>query len=546
MALYRLETQPIQRSLGRTATAAAAYRAGERIVDERTGLEFDYRARTHDANGNPLPANDSAIRHLEILAPENTPADLRDRAALWNAAEMAENRKDARTARELLFALPHELGHEQRVNLLRRFVQEQCVDRFGVIADIAVHAPDRQGDGRNHHAHVLLTTRAATEEGLSRKKVREMDKTAELEHWREQWADYQNLEFARLGMDITVSHLSNEAQGIMRQPGIHMGRAATAQHRAKNQDRFPSYDRGESRAAAANDQIDARNKALSPLEAKLQEELKVIDATKRFYEKQKLNQWKAQQRQKLQIDEQRQKEAFEADLQQRIAVIEDGLEAEFAERKTGLARNHEIATKRMEAKGWWKVLRDITRISARDRRIIRESEEEGRRIALAEEKRRQQEISGNEGRRAQFKAAQEAKAAQEQERLQKAEQRRKADNYASGAGKGVKRVQEALRAREEREKATPAPQRSKKPVYQPGRDQLKTRREQDPPARDRRSHAEKRQEERRRPAPPKPPAVKPRHEPNYERLKAKAKQASKPQNQDRSRSGPSEDPEQEL
>ena len=145
MAIYHLRASMISRSAGRSATGAAAYRAGELIHDARTGLDFDYRAR-------------SGVTHVEILAPAHAPAWVHDRAALWNRVEAAETRKNSQLAREVRVALPAELSHEQRVELVRDFCQRSFVDR-GMVADIALHAPGLTGDERNHHAHILLTTR---------------------------------------------------------------------------------------------------------------------------------------------------------------------------------------------------------------------------------------------------------------------------------------------------------------------------------------------------------------------------------------------------
>ena len=111
------------------AQPPAAYRSAERIHDQRTGLSFDYRAR-------------SGVEHVEILAPERSPEWVRDRAALWNAVEQAETRKNSQVAREIRVALPAELDREQRVTLVRDFCQRCFVDR-GMVADIALHAPGR-------------------------------------------------------------------------------------------------------------------------------------------------------------------------------------------------------------------------------------------------------------------------------------------------------------------------------------------------------------------------------------------------------------------
>ncbi|WP_375271702.1 MobA/MobL family protein [Gluconacetobacter dulcium] len=49
--------------------------------------------------------------------------------------------------------------------LARDFARE-LVKRYGVVADVAIHEPGREGDNRNHHAHILTTTRTAGAEGL--------------------------------------------------------------------------------------------------------------------------------------------------------------------------------------------------------------------------------------------------------------------------------------------------------------------------------------------------------------------------------------------
>ena len=199
MAIYHLRATMISRSAGRSATAAAAYRVGERIEDHRTGLTFDYRAR-------------SGVDHVETLAPANAPAWVQDRAALWNAVEAAETRKNSQVAREIRVALPAELDHGQRVELVRDFCQRQFVDR-GMVADIALHAPGREGDERNHHAHILLTTREVGPEGFGEKN-RDWNAVEMLEEWREAWARDSNRALERCGHDERIDHRTLEAQRI--------------------------------------------------------------------------------------------------------------------------------------------------------------------------------------------------------------------------------------------------------------------------------------------------------------------------------------------
>jgi len=197
MAIYHFSAKMISRSTGRSAVAAAAYRTAERIEDHRQGLEHDYSNRT-------------GVLSSEILVPEGTPDSLRDRATLWNAVEAVERRKDAQLAREVTVALPHELDDAQRGDLVRSFVQAAFVDR-GMIADVALHAPGKEGDQRNHHAHIMLTTRSIGEDGFEGKD-RSWNSKELLEDWRESWADHANSYLREIEAAREIDHRSLEAQ----------------------------------------------------------------------------------------------------------------------------------------------------------------------------------------------------------------------------------------------------------------------------------------------------------------------------------------------
>ena len=204
----------ISRSQGRSATAAAAYRVAERIEDRRTGLTFDYAAR-------------GGVDHTEILAPDHAPDWVRDRSELWNRVEESETRKNSQVAREVRVALPDELTHAQRVALVRDYAQAQFVDR-GMVADIALHAPGREGDERNHHAHILLTTREIDAEGSVpgggfTTKNRDWNKVEVLEGWREAWARDSNAALERAGLEDRVDHRTLVAQ---RDEALEMASAA--------------------------------------------------------------------------------------------------------------------------------------------------------------------------------------------------------------------------------------------------------------------------------------------------------------------------------
>jgi ATP-dependent exoDNAse (exonuclease V) alpha subunit len=220
VALYFLNLQTFSRSHGSSAPSLAAYRSGERIRDERTGRTYDHTDRQD-------------VMHKEILLPARfAGADLSwttDRAALWNAAESAEKRKNGRVAREYLIAVPRELTQPQRVDVVRGFAQE-LAERYGFAVDVAVHAPRNfpGSDSRNFHAHLLATTREVSREGLGRKTTLEFSDenrrklglgagVRELLYVRQRWAEVANLALESAHVDARIDHRSLAAQGITRE-----------------------------------------------------------------------------------------------------------------------------------------------------------------------------------------------------------------------------------------------------------------------------------------------------------------------------------------
>jgi len=227
MAIYVLNMKTFGRANGSSAPSASAYRSGERIRDERTGRIYDHSARRD-------------VLHKEIFLParlaDAAPDWTRDRSMLWNAAEAAESRSNARVAREVMVALPAELSHEQRVALARGFSQE-LADRHGFALDLAVHAPrlgaDR--DPRNFHAHLLTTTREVTTEGLGAKTALELNDSMRLQRglepfynellWtRERWAAVTNEALLAARVAARIDHRSLAAQGIDREPVLNLPR----------------------------------------------------------------------------------------------------------------------------------------------------------------------------------------------------------------------------------------------------------------------------------------------------------------------------------
>ncbi len=249
MAIYHLSMKTVSRASGRSAVGAAAYRSGTRLTNERDGLTHDYTRK-------------GGIEHSEIVLPEGCNAEwARDRETLWNAAEFAEKRRDARVAREIEVALPHELTGEQRLELVREFSQS-LANRYGVAVDYALHTPDTDMDIRNHHAHILFTTRQLTEEGLGEKtdlerenqwlKAHDLLTTDEqLKALRVDWEEATNLALGRAGHDIRVDHRSHQDRGLEIEPTQHVGVHATQMdRRGKDVDRERLADEARVRNAA--------------------------------------------------------------------------------------------------------------------------------------------------------------------------------------------------------------------------------------------------------------------------------------------------------
>ncbi len=252
MAIYHLRLKVHSRSLGRaarpggatrrSAIAAAAYRSGERLYDDSQGKWFGF--------------DKPDVVHTEILYPAGA-ADRWDRQTLWNLVERSEKRVDAQLAREIEITLPRELSRPEQIALVRRYVGEHFVAK-GMVADIAIHAPDASDGQEQPHAHVLLTLRPldpSSPTGLSPKKERDWNERPEVADlvnearkrfndtglevdrealeeaealrnvnvWRSAWSDAANAALADAGSDARIDHRTLEKQGIFRLAEPYLG-----------------------------------------------------------------------------------------------------------------------------------------------------------------------------------------------------------------------------------------------------------------------------------------------------------------------------------
>ena len=273
MAIYHLSAKPISRAQGRSATGAAAYRAGVEITDERTGLVHDYTRK-------------GGVMHSELILPGGGTAD---RAEFWNGIEAHHKRGDAVLVREVEISLPTELTPEQRQALAVGYARE-LADRYGVAADVALHAPrtvtDRELEknpdqyhetdpetGRRHngnwHAHIMLSACHVQPDGTLGKKAVELDpihcQRAKIENMadreRARWGELANAALERHGHEARIDHRSHAERGIEAEPSLHLGPQAHGYERRTGQ---PSAKRIQQEQEAAERL--ARAKALGELE----------------------------------------------------------------------------------------------------------------------------------------------------------------------------------------------------------------------------------------------------------------------------------------
>ena len=237
IALFHFHVTQIKRSAGQSAVAAAAYRAGEKLHSEYYGEISDYTRK-------------GGVICSEILLPSHAPPEYADRETLWNAVEKAERRKKAQLAYSFDIALQNEFSMQENIDLARQFLLDNFVNR-GMVADFAVHQPDKEDGGiSNPHFHVMCPIRPIGPDGRWGNKQRreyvldehgervldeagnyvfnavpttDWGKPETLEAWRQAWAEMCNAKFAEKGLDCRIDHRSFERQGVEQIPTQHEG-----------------------------------------------------------------------------------------------------------------------------------------------------------------------------------------------------------------------------------------------------------------------------------------------------------------------------------
>lgn len=211
----------------RSVLAAAAYRSGQALWNERENKTTNFAARQD-------------VAFTEILYPDDAPEWAQDRGSLWNAVEAMERRKDARLAKEIEFAFPRELSPDGQIAAARFFAQ--TFTRQGLVVDLTIH-DDRRHDAEdyNPHCHLLMTTREITGSGFAAKKRRDLDKKQFIYAQREACAAILNATAKAENKPVTVEHRSFKTLGIDRAPTRHRGVNA-AEREAKRAQARAGYE----------------------------------------------------------------------------------------------------------------------------------------------------------------------------------------------------------------------------------------------------------------------------------------------------------------
>ena len=364
--------QQIQRSNGRSSVAAAAYRSGTRLEDERTGLVHDYTKK-------------QGVEHSRIYLPDNAPSWAGDRSKLWNAAEKKENRSNSLVATELEISFPAEFNTMQRREAGDTLCRE-LMSRYGCAVDISYHQPSTYGDDRNFHAHILFTSRgfdASTKDGWEQKKYRDLssdkitidgEKTTRGKQEILSLRAFSAAAFNRIAerdrLQVRTEHLSFKKRGVDREPTQHRGNTATEMERNGKVSRIEDLNRDRQirNAERANNHATAAQQAAAMAEKTMTE------------------QWAHRKR----IDLEGQSAAQKVEMANRHVAERKKLEKKLGNDISLKTMKTEINSinNRLQATGVKKVVRDIFRQTATDKNNLVNLQTSLKRIKAIEEQKR--------------------------------------------------------------------------------------------------------------------------------------------------------------
>lgn len=275
MAIFSFELESRPRSSGRSSVQAAAYALGVEMVNQNTGEIED-------------ESNKFGVFDSFTIGPGG---DTLDPHKLWSAVEMHHKRRDAVPARVFICALPAELTLAQNTEFVKEFVSK-FTKEYGVAATVGLHLPDRAGDQRNYHAHIVYTAcavEAGPEVNLG-KKIVALDpistRQAKLQNpadkLRKEWEIAVNSALYKAGSEARVDCRSlkdqldealasgdfDKAEKLDRPPGLHLGAAATGFER-RTGEKSERRKASETRRTPVKILIEIVNKAISALEREM-------------------------------------------------------------------------------------------------------------------------------------------------------------------------------------------------------------------------------------------------------------------------------------
>lgn len=184
--------------------------------------------------GRSTHASGTAGAHLHYIAREGAEPELvaehmptdPTAARTWMDGQERADRKNARVIDKVRIALPRELTPEQRMELVKDFAEDLTQNRVPWFA--AIHATGK--DAANPHAHIVIRDRdIETGKRVLRLSDSPRDRAKAglepkaVEHVRERWEHHANRALDRAGHEARIDRRSLEAQGIDREPTIHIG-----------------------------------------------------------------------------------------------------------------------------------------------------------------------------------------------------------------------------------------------------------------------------------------------------------------------------------
>lgn len=425
----------VKRSTGRSSVAAAAYRSGSQLVDERTGEIHDYTRK-------------QGVEFTRIYTPPNAPAWAQDRSKLWNACEAKENRSNSCTAHELEVSFPHEFNPMQRREA-GDAISREILLRYGVAVDIAYHKPTAQADERNYHAHIMFATRGfddTTKDGWSKTKFRDLSKDAarddrgdiirndddkvvtrgqlEIASLREFSANQMNRIAERDNLNVRTEHLSFEARDIDREATQHLGPVANDMEKKGKRSRIGDENR-------ERQQRNAERAALAQQSADVARQLAA----------EKSRQDEINNRQKAALQSHLMRDEIEMGRRHttQSALLDADISRRNDERRHQLEAEQQRLEQQLAADGWRKLMRDLLGKTRRDQEQLDIANKNLENIRMREAEERQ--------------ALQARQESERQARSQEDQQRKQAYDLKLEQDR-----QEALKQAAQAEKAPPQPQ----------------------------------------------------------------------------------------